>query len=65
MTLLETTHELLEQRLAAGLTLVAIARESNGRVPYEWLKKFAQGRIENPGVNTVEDLHHTLRALNS
>lgn len=65
MSLLESTQELLEQRIAAGLSLRAIAEGSDGRINYEWLKKFAQGKIENPGVNTVEDLHRTLRSLNS
>lgn len=46
--------------MADGVSLRAIADGSDGRVNYEWLKKFAQGKIDNPGVNTVEDLHELL-----
>jgi len=65
MSLLESTQILLEKRINSGHSLRAIAESSAGRVNYEWLKKFAQGKIENPGVTTVEDLHRTLRDLNS
>lgn len=64
MTLLESTQILLQKQINSGLSLRAIADKSGGRVPYEWLKKFAQGKIENPGVTTIEDLHKTLRDLN-
>lgn len=60
MSLLETTQQLLGKRLSAGLSLREIADSSEGRINYEWLKKFAQGKIDNPGVNTIEDLHETL-----
>jgi hypothetical protein len=64
MSLLESTQQLLEKHTAKGVSLRSIAERSNGRINYEWLKKFAQGVIDNPGVNTVEDLHKTLRSLN-
>lgn len=65
MSLLESTQSLLERSTRAGHSLRQIAEQSDGRVNYEWLKKFAQGGIENPGVNTIEALHTTLRQLNS
>jgi hypothetical protein len=65
MSLLESTQILLQKQINAGFSLKAIAESSGGNVPYEWLKKFAQGKIDNPGVTTVEDLHRTLRDLNS
>jgi len=65
MSLLETTQQLLDKRIAAGVSLRAIAEGSDGRVNYEWLKKFAQGRIDNPGVNTIEDLRDRLLELDA
>ncbi len=64
MSLLESTHALLAESLRAGHSLRAIADSSNGRVNREWLKKFAAGKIGNPGVTTIEDLHSTLTELN-
>jgi hypothetical protein len=63
MSLLECTQERLEKVVAAGTSLRAIADGSEGRVNYEWLKKFAQGKIDNPGVNTIEDLNERLIEL--
>ena len=63
MSLLESTQERLDKVRANGVSLRAIADGSAGRVDYEWLKKFAQGKIDNPGVNTVEDLNETLIEL--
>lgn len=65
MSLLESTQRLLDKAVAKGHTLRTIADSSDGRINYEWLKKFAQGKIDNPGVTTTEDLHETLRSLNS
>lgn len=65
MSLLESTQQLLDRSTSKGVSLRAIAESSAGLVNYEWLKKFAAGKIENPGVTTVEDLHKTLRDLNS
>lgn len=64
MSLLESTQQLLGKATAKGLSLREIADQSDGRINYEWLKKFAQGKIDNPGVTTIEDLHKTLRSLN-
>lgn len=64
MSLLESTQQLLD-KATRTLSLRAIAEQSDGTVNYEWLKKFAAGKIENPGVTTIEDLHRTLRDLNS
>lgn len=65
MPLLETTHDLLKKALASGKTIPdiareAVAREPDGQVNYEWLKKFAAGKIPKPGVQAVEQLHDTL-----
>ena len=65
MSLLESTQQLLDKATAKGVSLRAIAEKSDGRINYEWLKKFCQGKIDNPGVTTIEDLHKTLRDLNS
>lgn len=64
MSLLESTESLLTKTLLKH-SLRAIAEGSEGRINYEWLKKFAQGKIDNPGVTTIEDLHARLRELNS
>lgn len=63
MPLLESTQHRLDQATAAGHSLRAIAENSGGRINYEWLKKFAAGKIDNPGVNTIEDLHDVLTEL--
>lgn len=63
MSLLESTQQRLDRCTAAGLSLRAIAEGSGGRINYEWLKKFAAGKIENPGVTTIEDLNHILIEL--
>jgi transcriptional regulator with XRE-family HTH domain len=65
MSLLESTQQMLDRQTSRGVSLREIAEKSGGKVKYEWLKKFAQGGIENPGVNTIEELHKTLRDLNS
>jgi hypothetical protein len=64
MSLLETTQRLLS-KATRTYSLRAIADRSGGAINYEWLKKFAAGKIDNPGVTTIEDLHKTLHALNS
>lgn len=64
MSLLESTQQLLDKVTAKGMSLRSIAESSHGRINYEWLKKFAAKKIDNPGVTTIEDLHKTLRALN-
>ena len=60
MTLLERTQTLLDAELAKGTSLRQIARDSDGAVQYDWLKKFAAGMIGNPGVNQIEALHGQL-----
>jgi hypothetical protein len=62
MSLLESTQQLLDKSIRRH-SLRAIADGSDGRINYEWLKKFAQGKIDNPGVNTIEDLHERLLEL--
>lgn len=64
MSLLESTQQLLDKATRKH-SLRAIAERSDGKINYEWLKKFAAGKIDNPGVTTIEDLHCTLRSLNS
>lgn len=68
MTLLERTQVLLNQRLPKGddpreraQALRAIAENSDDLVQLEWLKKFAAGKIENPGVVTIQSLHDCLQ----
>jgi hypothetical protein len=63
MSLLQSTKARLERARAQGVSLYQIAAESGGRVSYEWLKKFAAGKIDNPGVNTIEDLRAELRKI--
>jgi hypothetical protein len=43
--------------------LIAIAARAREPVNYEWLRKFAAGKIDNPGVKTIEQLHAALRGL--
>lgn len=61
MQLLERTRQLLNQTKDAGLKLRQIADDSNGAVPYDWLKRFAIGDIENPGVKYLQALHDHLK----
>lgn len=63
MTLLERTQLLLSQRVDAGMSLREIATASGGAVNRDWLTKFAAGKIDNPGVNTVEALHDCLTKI--
>lgn len=63
MNLLETTRKLLKSRVAEGLSYPDIVRASNGSVGREWLYKFAAGEIPNPGVNTIQALHDTLKSI--
>jgi hypothetical protein len=60
MSLLADTQKLLDKRVAAGESLRQIARESSGIVEYEWLRKFANGDVKDPGVTRVESLHDFL-----
>jgi len=61
MKLLANTQRMLG-RAKSKASLYEIAADSDGRVNYEWLKKFAAGKIKNPGVNTIEDLRAVLKA---
>jgi hypothetical protein len=56
MSLLEQTQTLLKRTLDAGTSLRQIAEECGGTVNHEWLKKFAAGKIEDPGVSRIESL---------
>lgn len=58
--LLQVTRELLAARLAEGSTLRQIVEESNGAVEYQWLRKFADESVADPGVNRVQGLHDSL-----
>ena len=60
MELLERTKKLLSDRLKAGAKLKEIAASSKGEVEYDWLKRFANGAIEDPSVNRVQRLHDSL-----
>jgi hypothetical protein len=42
------------------VALREIADSSDGQVNLEWLKRFARGEIDNPGVNTIQSLHDCL-----
>ncbi len=61
MLMLDTTKQLLDEALSQGLFLTEIADVEN--VDYEWLKKFAAGKIEEPGTVKLEHLHNRLAAL--
>lgn len=45
------------------MSLREIATASGGAVNRDWLTKFAAGKIDNPGVNTVEALHDCLTKI--
>lgn len=61
-TLLESTYEQLKARDRA-LTLRRIAEGAG--VDYEWLAKFSQNRINDPGVQKVEAVHKFLLGQSS
>jgi hypothetical protein len=60
MSLLRTTQKLLERAVADDTSLRQLAEASEGSVEYEWLVKFAQGSVKDPGVNRVQALHDFL-----
>ena len=64
-SLLRRTKTLLEGAKDAGVTLKEIADASDGAVVFEWLKKFALGKIDDPSVNRTEALHNCLVKLRS
>lgn len=61
MQLLERTRNLLNRFDRKEKVLRDIADASGGKVPYEWLRKFARGDIPDPSVNKVQDLHDHLK----
>jgi hypothetical protein len=63
MTLIDATERLLARARKKGHTLPAIAGGSRGAVQEEWLKKFAYGKIPDPGVRKVQRLHDRLAKL--
>jgi hypothetical protein len=63
MALLETTQILLDRAVSAGFTHREIADASGGKVQLEWLRKFARGDIDNPGVLNIQSLHDCLKSL--
>lgn len=62
MSLLETTRTLLQKLVDSDMSLRQIARESEGAVEYDWLKRFYSGDIKDPSVNRVQALHDCLAA---
>ena len=58
--LLDTTKRLMGER---SISLKALADEAE--VDYEWLSKFSQGRINDPGVRKVQAVHDALVAVSS
>ena len=66
MQLLERTRKLLDQACASGKKLREIAASLGGTEEeidrrYEWLRKFRAEKIDNPGVNTIQELHDRLQ----
>lgn len=49
--------------VATGASLRQLARESDGEVEYDWLKRFAAGDIGDPSVNRIQRLHDALARL--
>ena len=64
--LLERTYALLNAAASASYTDGRLTRreiaEKSG-VDYNWLQKFAQYRIDDPGVRKVQRVHDYLRPL--
>lgn len=63
MSLLEQTQTMLGNFVATGASLRQLARDSEGDVEYDWLKRFASGDIEDPSVNRIQRLHDALQRL--
>lgn len=63
MNLIDRTERLLIRARAKGHTLTGIAEGSRGHVQIEWLKKFAHGKIPDPGVRRIQRLHDRLERL--
>jgi predicted transcriptional regulator len=55
MNLLETVISALNERKGNWPSIA-----SDNGVSYSWLTKLAQGKIPNPGIQTVERLYHYL-----
>jgi len=65
VNLLESTNTLLQSVVAGGTSLRKIALESEGRIEYDWLKRFAAGDIDDPSVNRIQALHDRLIEMRS
>lgn len=63
MSLLEQTQTMLGNFVSSGVSLRQLARESDGEVEYDWLKRFAAGDIGDPSVNRIQRLHDALKRL--
>jgi transcriptional regulator with XRE-family HTH domain len=48
---------------ASPATYAEVARRTGGRLSYDWVAKFAAGRMRNPTVTSLAALHDALRAL--
>jgi hypothetical protein len=57
--LLQTTRHLLS-KATKDTSLRQIALEFEGKIEYDWLKRFATGEIKDPSVNRVQALHDCL-----
>jgi len=60
MSLLESTRRMLDQELKKGRSLREISNLSDGKVDYEWLRKYASGKSPDPTVSRVQGLHDSL-----
>ena len=58
MNLNEDTREALQRFVTGGVRLSVISRESG--INYRWLDRYWNGRIQDPGVNSVQTLHDWL-----
>lgn len=65
MSLLQRTETMLDELLKTGVSLRQIARNCDGEVDYEWLKKFSGGKIGDPSVNRIQALHDCLKTMSS
>ncbi len=57
MTLFNKTLNLLRNR-PKWMSFTTIEKETG--ISKDWLKKFSQGKISNPGVNTIQELYEYL-----
>jgi len=63
MNIAEHVEALRAALRASPATYADVARHTGGRLSYDWVAKFAAGRMRNPTVTSLAALDQALQAL--